>query len=113
MFYNWLKYDVRPYCTPFLGLRSVLVMDNASTHRNGRIAELIKDVRCRIEYLLLYLPDFNPIERSFHDLKAYIRRHRRELELFSSFGNFLQYCLESRTLFRGAAVGYFARLIVV
>ena len=102
-----------PYCTQYLGLRSILVIDNASTHRNRRISELIKGVRCRLEYLLLYLPNFNLIKRSFYNLKAYIRRHRRELKLFSSFSNFLQYYLESRTLFKGAAVGYFARLIIV
>jgi transposase len=104
---------VLPYYTLFLRLRFILVIDNASTHRNSKITKLIKNVKCRIKYLLLYLPNFNSIKRSFYNLKAYIKRHRRKLKLFSSFSNFLQYCLESKTLFRGATVSYFARLIII
>jgi transposase len=113
MFYDWLKYDVLPYCNPAPLPRSVIVMDNASIHKNARVRELVEGAGCRLKYLPPYSPDFNPIERSFHDLKAYVRRHRREVKLFNNFGDFLQYCLESRTLFRGAAVGHFRCSLIV
>jgi hypothetical protein len=34
--------DRNTYCTQYLGLRSVLVIDNASTHRNRGFASLLR-----------------------------------------------------------------------
>jgi transposase len=113
MFYDWIKDDVLPYCKPYPMPRSVIVMDNASTHRNSRIRELVESAGCRLEYLPPYSPDFNPIERSFHELKAYIKRHRQEVELFHNFGDFLALCIQRLTLFWGTARAHFRESMII
>jgi transposase len=50
-------------------------MDNYSIHRNPRVEEMCALRGVTVEYLLPYCPMFNPIEESFKDLKAAIRRH--------------------------------------
>jgi transposase len=41
----------------------VVVMDNATFHKGGRIEELIQSVGCRLLYLPPYTPDLNRIEQ--------------------------------------------------
>src|SRR5207237_1618964 len=89
MFYDWIKYNILPYYQPYPLPRSIIIMDNASIHKNPSIRDLIKSAGYRLEYLPPYSPDFNPIERSFHDLKAYIKRHRQEAQYCEDFGVFL------------------------
>jgi putative transposase len=48
----------------------VLVMDNASIHRLLEIVQACKEFSVALEYLPPYLPDYNPIERSFKVLKS-------------------------------------------
>lgn len=44
-----------------------------------------------VRFLPPYSPDFNPIEESFGDLKAYIRRHyRRERPHYQTYQLFLE-----------------------
>ena len=109
MFYDWLKYSVLPYCQPYPAPRSVIVMDNASTHHSPKVRELIESVGCRLEYLPPYSPDFNPIECSFHDLKSYIKRHRQEAQYCEDFGVFLGYCVERMCLFKASARAHFRK----
>ena len=47
-------------------------MDNASIHHNLEIDKWLHRHGVVIEYLLPYSPDFNPIELTFHTLKAWI-----------------------------------------
>src|SRR3712207_6911932 len=58
-----------PYTTLF---RSV--MDNLSSHKGGRIKELIEERGCKLVYLPPYSPDLNPIEEAFAKLKALLRK---------------------------------------
>jgi transposase len=58
---------------PFPGPQSVLVMDNAAFHHNGRIQEIVEEKGCHLIYLPLYSPDLNPIEKGFSVLKANIQ----------------------------------------
>lgn len=53
---------------------SVLVLDNASIHKGGKIAKLVADAGCRLMYLPPYSPDFNPIELAWAYVKRLIRR---------------------------------------
>lgn len=73
MFECWLLQCVIPQLEP----GSIIIMDNASIHRNLNedvtAALRIKDMR--IEYLPPYSPDFNPIENTFHVLKDWIKRN--------------------------------------
>ena len=53
---------------------SVLILDNASIHRGGKIAELVEKAGCRLLYLPPYSPDYNPIELAWGYVKRLIRR---------------------------------------
>ena len=49
-------------------------MDNCAIHKSERVQELCDAAGVTLEYLPPYAPFLNPIEESFHDLKAYIRK---------------------------------------
>lgn len=55
-------------------------MDNASFHYSERIKEICATVGVKLVYLPPYLPDLNPIEEFFSELKAFIRRNWRRYE---------------------------------
>jgi transposase len=93
IFEGFILGNVLPKMNAWPGERSVLVMDNASIH-HARI-DSIKEA-CRIKgikpvFLPPYSPDYNPIEESFHDLKALIcREYRNRIREFDSYHSFLQ-----------------------
>lgn len=76
IFEDWLEHRVLPYCEPFPRRRSVIVMDNCSTHHGDRVQQLCDKAGVRLLYLPAYSPDYNPIELSFHLLKQWLRRYR-------------------------------------
>ena len=88
-------------------------MDNASVHHAYRaeIKEACRARRVLLKFLLSYSPDFNPIEESFNDLKAFTRWHyRREISQFEDYQDFLGWCLQRVGTGEGAskrARGYF------
>ncbi len=59
---------------PSLGPGGVVVMDNLSAHKGGRVKELIESRGCTLLYLPPYSPDLNPIEQAFSKVKALVRR---------------------------------------
>ena len=59
---------------PSLRPGQVVVMDNLTAHKGGRVRELIEGRGCELLYLPPYSPDFNPIEQAFSKLKALLRR---------------------------------------
>jgi transposase len=74
IFENFIIEQLLPLCNPYPGPRSVIIMDNASVHHSNqdRIIETARRRGVWIRFLPPYSPDFNPIEESFGDLKAYI-----------------------------------------
>ncbi|CDM96750.1 transposase (fragment) [Limnospira indica PCC 8005] len=48
---------------PTLKPGQTLVLDNATFHKGGRIAELVEAAQCRLLYLPPYSPDLNKIEK--------------------------------------------------
>jgi transposase len=58
---------------PTLKRGQVVVMDNLSAHKGGRVRKLIEAEGCELIYLPPYSPDFNPIEQAFSKLKSYLR----------------------------------------
>lgn len=59
---------------PTLRGGQVVVMDNLSAHKGGRVRELVEGRGCELLYLPPYSPDFNPIEQAFSKLKGLLRR---------------------------------------
>jgi transposase len=73
-FLHWLENGVLPKMNQFPGPNSILVMDNASWHRDLRVPALCTRFKILLIYLPPYSPDYNPIEAYFGDCKAFIRR---------------------------------------
>jgi transposase len=49
------------------------------------------EVGVTVEMLPPYSPDFNPIEETFHALKAFIRRNKDVIESYENFEHFLRW----------------------
>ena len=69
-FEQFLQEDLLPRLLP----GSVLVLDNASIHKGGRIECLVSAAGCRVLYLPPYSPDLNPIELAWAFVKRLVRR---------------------------------------
>jgi transposase len=85
VFIWWLVNKVIPFMPP----GSILIMDNAPIHHNLGLDELLQERRIQLKYLPPYSPDFNPIELVFNTVKAWVRRHFAEVELYEHFGAFM------------------------
>jgi transposase len=51
----------------------IVVMDNLSSHKGGRIGALIEAAGAELRYLPPYSPDLNPIELVFSKIKQLLR----------------------------------------
>lgn len=65
---------VKEVLVPELEKGDIVVMDNLQCHQNSRICELIKQAGAYVWYLPPYSPDFNPIEKMWSKVKAYLRK---------------------------------------
>jgi transposase len=96
IFESFLIDELLPKCNPYPLPRSVIVLDNASCHHKHR-QRLEAACAARgvwLRFLPPYSPDFNPIEESFNDLKAYIRRwYRAKIAHFPDYQAFLEWAL--------------------
>ena len=50
---------------PSLCEGQIVVMDNLSAHKGGKVRELVEGRGCELLYLPPYSPDLNPIEEAF------------------------------------------------
>jgi transposase len=76
VFEIWLETCLIPVLKP----GQVVVMDNATFHKGGRIEQLIQQAGCQLLYLPAYSPDFNRIERCWSWLKSRIRKQLDQFE---------------------------------
>ena len=60
---------------------SVLVVDNAAIHKVAGIRELVEGCGAHLLYLIVYSPDFNPIELAFSSIKVWLRTNRARLNV--------------------------------
>jgi transposase len=106
IFEDFIIDDLLPLCNPYPGPRSVIIMDNASVHqsRQYRIVNACRRRGVWVRFLPPYSPDFNPIEESFGDLKAFIRRYyRRERPNHTNYQGFLEWAIREVGTGTGAA----------
>ncbi len=66
VFEMWLETCLIPRLRP----GEWVIVDNATFHHGGRIAQLIESAGCRLLYLPPYSPDFNRIEKCWAWLKS-------------------------------------------
>jgi transposase len=59
---------------PELKPGDVVILDNLSSHKSPRAAELLKAKGAWFLFLPPYSPDLNPIEMAFSKLKSHLRR---------------------------------------
>ena len=70
VFERWLEQFLVPNLKP----GQIIICDNATFHKGGRIEALIVQAYCRLLYLPPYSPDFNPIEHQWFVLKNRMRK---------------------------------------
>jgi transposase len=70
VFETYLEHVLAPTLKP----GQMVVMDNLSAHKGGRVKEIIEGRGCELIYLPPYSPDFNPIEQAFSKVKGLLRR---------------------------------------
>lgn len=58
---------------PSLQPGQIIVLDNLSAHKGGRVKEIFEPRGCELVYLPPYSPDFNPIEQAFSKIKGLLR----------------------------------------
>ena len=71
---------VRKLLLPSLNKPTVIVMDNASFHKNAQLLEEIRQAGHVVLFLPPYSPDLNPIEHKWAEKKAYRRKFRCSVE---------------------------------
>lgn len=86
VFEIWLETCLIPLLSP----GQVVVMDNATFHKGGRIEQLIQEAGCQLLYLPAYSPDFNRIERCWFWLKS---RICKQLDQFDCLRDAMEYVL--------------------
>lgn len=94
-FNRFIRQDLMPYMTAYPGPRSVLVMDNHSIHHSEELTNLCAANGVLLVYLPPYSPDMNPIEQSFSQLKAWMRKNQRLAGMIGSFKLFLDEAVRS------------------
>lgn len=52
----------------------VVIMDNLPAHKVAAVRETIEGAKAKLLYLPPYSPDFNPIEKAFSQIKAYLKK---------------------------------------
>jgi len=52
----------------------VVVMDNLPAHKVAGVRAIIEGIGAKLMYLPPYSPDFNPIEKAFSQIKAFLKK---------------------------------------
>ena len=65
IFFNWIQKDL----INKIPKNSVVVMDNASFHKNSKIKNIFEENGHILEFLPPYSPDLNPIEKKWAQAK--------------------------------------------
>ena len=79
-FKQWVKHFLVPSLGDFSKQEknSLVVMDNASTHMDFEVEDMINEKDAVLLYTAPYSPDLNPIEPMFNIYKSYLKWHEIE-----------------------------------
>ena len=72
IFLRWLKDRLLPRLSP----GHVLVLDNARFHHANAVKVLVQSFGCRLLFLPPYSPELNPIEKTWANLKNWLRKNK-------------------------------------
>jgi transposase len=83
---------VRQCLLPTLGPGDIVIMDNLAAHKLDAVRQLVEGAGAQLRYLPPYSPDLNPIEPSFAQLKAYLRKAKERTisALYNRIGSSLE-----------------------
>lgn len=83
---------VRCVLVPTLRQGDIVILDNLSAHKDQQTKALIEQVGAELRFLPPYSPDFNPIEKTWSKIKAFLRdaKARTQEELFEMIGKALE-----------------------
>lgn len=76
LFENWFRKSL----VKAIPKGSYIIMDNASFHRKTRLKNLARRHGMKILFLPPYSPDFNPIEKTWANLKRKLRDTIKEFD---------------------------------
>lgn len=69
----FLTYAER-FLAPLLQSGDIVVMDNLAPHKMPAVVQAIEATGAQVWFLPPYSPDFNPIEKMWSKIKAYLRK---------------------------------------
>lgn len=75
-FLEWLEW----FLFPLLMAGSVIILDNASFHKKSEIYRIAASYGCSVIFLPPYSPDKNKIEKSWANLKNWLRLNSKKYE---------------------------------
>ena len=67
---------------PLPSLGHVVIMDNASFHRKEELRKIAARYQVRLLFLLPYSPDTNPSEKTWANIKRWLKNHMRDYGSF-------------------------------
>jgi transposase len=70
LFINWVKDILCPNLIP----GQIVILDNASFHKDEELYDIIEERGCKLIYLPPYSPDLNPIEKFWANFKRNLRK---------------------------------------
>ena len=65
---------VEQILVPELKPGDIVVLDNLRCHKDSYVQRLIEKAKAQVWFLPPYSPDFNPIEKMWSKIKAYLRK---------------------------------------
>lgn len=68
---------------PLLSAGHVVIMDNASFHSKETLPQIAARFHVRVLFLPPYSPELNPIERTWANMKRWMRKNMRNYSSFS------------------------------
>jgi transposase len=99
---------VETQLAPTLRKGDAIILDNLSSHKSARAAEIMRDIGAWFLFLPPYSPDLNPIEMAFSKLKALIRKAalRNYEALWNAVGHVCNFFTEEECFNFFKAAGY-------